>query len=106
LLHCFIALFQDKKYSGVAIVDTAGKLTDVLSTRDMKGIANGSILFSRLYLTVKDYKEKVRAEHTPKRGRQIVNTVKWATRDTTMFEVVKQMCVTRVFHFLLLSLLR
>lgn len=84
-------MMKEKHYNGVAVVDETGRLTDVLSTRDMKGITNGELLFSRLYLTVKDFKAKVRSEHQPNRGRPIVGHVQCATRDTTLFDAVKLM---------------
>ena len=45
--------------NGLAIVDDAGVLQGTISTRDIRGIGNGGTTFSKLFLTVTEYKAYV-----------------------------------------------
>jgi CBS domain-containing protein len=54
-------LMDEKRTSenGVAVVDASGKLVDVISTHDLRGITPGAVNFDNLYSTVKQFKRDV-----------------------------------------------
>lgn len=57
-------LMDSRNFSmnGVAVVDEWGKLCDVLSTFDLKGILPGTANFGKLYGTVKQFKDSIRRQ--------------------------------------------
>jgi len=54
-------IMTNRQLSGIAIVDAEGTLTDVISTRDLRGIGPEAEMFTRLWEPVKDFKNKSRA---------------------------------------------
>jgi CBS domain-containing protein len=50
---------QRTSQNGIAVVDASGKLVDVISTHDLRGITPGAVNFSNLYKTVKQFKQDV-----------------------------------------------
>jgi hypothetical protein len=49
--------------NGVAVIDAAGKLVDVISTFDLRGIVPGTFEFGKLYDTVTEFKRSIRRKN-------------------------------------------
>jgi CBS domain-containing protein len=59
-------LMAEKGVHGVAVVDTKGQLTDVLSIRDLRGIIPSAEEFLRLWRSVGVFKRDLREKHPTK----------------------------------------
>lgn len=89
-------IMDSKRWSmnGVAVVDINGKLTDVISTSDLKGILPGSFEFGKLWDTVSEFKRSIRRRFPKSRWPVTVRTTQ------TLDDVIRAMAdknVHRVF---------
>lgn len=104
-MNAFIKL-KDRNVSGLAIVDDDGVLTGVISVRDLRGIGIDGPYFSRLFLTVKEFKDTLRTEFpalgpkghfdvgsTPASGRCVTPSSTFEN----LLNVMADGCIHRVF---------
>lgn len=77
--------------NGVVLVDSAGKLTDVMSTRDLKGLVPGSINFKALWNSCREFKQKLRARYPG--DRKFPVTVR---NSSTLTDVIRKMALNHV----------
>ena len=61
LQNAFIKM-RDSEVSGLAIVDDEGILTGAISVRDLRGIGTDGPFFSRLFQSVKAFKDTVKRD--------------------------------------------
>jgi CBS domain-containing protein len=85
--------------NGIAVVDTDGKLVDVISTHDLRGIAPGSKNFDNLYLTVKDFKSDVNERYNTKKQTGLYTCV----ADDTLETVVKKMTNHKIHRLVVVN---
>ena len=82
--------------NGLAIVDDEGVLKGTISTRDIRGIGNGGTTFSKLFLSVSEFKDYVREKfplapkmHYPQG--KLPMTALYVTPSNTFVDVVNKM---------------
>ena len=82
--------------NGLAIVNDAGVLQGTISTRDIRGIGGGGITFSKLFLSVSDFKDHIREKfplapkaHYPQG--KLPLTALYLTPSDTFVDVVNKM---------------
>jgi CBS-domain-containing membrane protein len=104
-MNAFIQM-RDSNVSGLAIVDDDGVLTGSISVRDLRGIGVDGPFFSRLFRTVKDFKETVVREYPALGPRahyylgKTPVTARCVHADHTFEDVINKMadgCIHRVF---------
>jgi len=78
----------------VAIVDSAGKLIDNLSLRDLRGIRPDVKVFYRLWSSVVEYKSKVREEYPEKTPVGVLHVLP----TDNLYTVIELMAVKHVHH--------
>jgi len=80
-------LMRERGYSGLAVIDSIGHLTDVISVRDLRGIGMLAEKFHRLWYDVAFFKELVRSEF-PK---QTPEKPLYITKEATLGEILRLM---------------
>lgn len=82
---------------GLAVVDNNGKLVDNLSLRDLKRVHANSTMFWRLWNSIKDFKQTMRAEAPPTTAtRQTEDKPLCVTASDTLYTVVEKMALSHV----------
>jgi CBS domain-containing protein len=61
--HDAFKAMRDKNIHAIPVTDYSGKLVDVISTTDFKGIVPGNEKFRNLWLTCKEFKNQVRKDY-------------------------------------------
>jgi CBS domain-containing protein len=61
-INAFLRM-RDSSINGLAIVNDEGVLTGSISVRDLRGLGTDGVFFSRLFLTVKEFKDTVAREY-------------------------------------------
>jgi len=92
-------LMAEKEVGGLAVIDSDGKLTGVISVRDLKAISTDARMFWRLYQTVKNFLLKIRKENNETGGdrpRSVV-TVKPADTLETVIHRLAEHDIHRIF---------
>lgn len=82
--------------NGLAVVDASGRLTDALSTHDLKGLLPGDSEFCKLFGTVKDFKHAIRTKYWPTVRDNPVSLKRTATFEELVTQLVNSK-VHRVF---------
>jgi CBS domain-containing protein len=84
-------LMDQKRTSqnGVAVVDAKGKLVDVISTHDLRGITPGSAHFDNLWKTVKQFKQDVNQRFNADKQQGLYCCLSTDTLETILGEMVK-----------------
>lgn len=77
--------------TGVAVVDESGRLTDVLTLKDLKAISTDGQMFWRLYQTVEVFLKKVR-EESPNKPKQPIHCLP----DQTFEQVIRTISNNRI----------
>lgn len=104
-MNAFISM-RENNVQGLAVVDADGVLTGSISVRDMRGIGQDAQFFSRLFRSVKEFKDTTRTEFPalgPK-GHYYVGNIplkaRYVTPDSTFETVINMMadgCIHRLF---------
>jgi CBS-domain-containing membrane protein len=86
-------VMRDREINCVGIVDMAGKLVDVISSRDIRGITPGTANFQVLWDNVIAYKNNIRQRYPPTTGPKCVTV-----RNTDTLATIIERMVTRKVH--------
>lgn len=92
-------MMVEREVSGLAVIDTDGKLTGTISVRDLKAISVDARMFWRLYQTVKNFLLKIRKENNETGGDRPRSVVTVRSSDT-LETVVKRLAehdIHRIF---------
>jgi len=92
-------MMVEREVSGLAVIDSDGKLTGTISVRDLKAISVDARMFWRLYQTVKNFLLKIRKENNETGGDR-PRTVVTVKPSDTLETVVKKLAendIHRIF---------
>jgi len=87
--------------SGLAVVNTEGKLEGNLSIRDLKAICSDGRMFWRLYQTTKNFLQKVKKEYHEKHG--IPNHPVFLKTNNTIEFAIKQLVTNRIHRIFIVD---
>jgi CBS domain-containing protein len=97
---------RDNNVSGLAVVDDEGVLTGSISVRDLRGVGVNGPFFSRLFRTVKEFKQTLKKDYPElgPRGHYYVGQIplkgRYVTPNSTFEDCINLMsdgCVHRLF---------